>query len=113
MDWGNAVIRRVKRDTDGIIQGIEMQLHLEGDFKKTEKKITWLAASADAHGLIPATLVDFEYLITKKKIEEDEDWENFITPQTEFRTDALIDSNAAALEPGTIVQFERKGFYIL
>jgi glutamyl-tRNA synthetase len=113
MDWGNAIVRKIKRSTNGIIQGIEMQLHLEGDFKKTEKKITWLATSADAPGLVPVTLVDFDYLITKKKIEEDEDWENFITPQTEFRTDALIDSNAATLEPGTIVQFERKGFYIL
>jgi glutamyl-tRNA synthetase len=113
MDWGNAIVRKIERGANGIIKGIEMQLHLEGDFKKTEKKITWLAASADAPGLIPATLVDFDYLITKKKIEENEDWENFITPQTEFRTDALVDSNLATLEPGTIVQFERKGFYIL
>ena len=113
MDWGNAIVHKFERDADGVIQGIEMQLHLEGDFKKTEKKITWLAASADAPGLMPATLIDFDFLITKKKIEENEDWENFITPQTEFRTDALVDPNLATLEPGTIVQFERKGFYIL
>ena len=113
MDWGNAIVRKIERGANGTIIGIEMQLHLEGDFKKTEKKITWLASSADAPGLLPATLVDFDYLITKKKIEEDEDWENFITPQTEFRTDVLIDSNLATLEAGTIVQFERKGFYIL
>jgi len=113
MDWGNAIVRKIERGTGGIIHGIEMQLHLEGDFKKTEKKITWLATSADAPGLIPATLVDFDYLITKKKIEEDEDWENFITPQTEFRTDVVVDANLAALEAGAIVQFERKGFYIL
>lgn len=113
MDWGNAIVRKIERREDGIICAIEMQLHLEGDFKKTEKKITWLATSPDAPGLISATLVDFDYLITKKKIEEDEDWENFITPQTEFRTDALVDSNLATLETGAIVQFERKGFYIL
>ena len=113
MDWGNAIVGKIQRGADGAIQGIEMQLHLEGDFKKTDKKITWLAASADAPGLIPAILVDFDYLITKKKIEEDENWENFITPQTEFRTDALVDSNVATLELGTVVQFERKGFYIL
>ena len=113
MDWGNAIVHKIERGADGIIHGIEMQLHLEGDFKKTEKKITWLAATADAPGLIPATLIDFDYLITKKKIEENEDWETFITPQTEFRTEALIDSNLAPLEAGTIVQFERKGFYIL
>jgi glutamyl-tRNA synthetase len=113
MDWGNAIVHKIERGADGIIHGIEMQLHLEGDFKKTEKKITWLATSADAPGLIPVTLIDFDFLITKKKIEENEDWENFITPQTEFRTDALVDSNLATLEPGTIMQIERKGFYIL
>lgn len=113
MDWGNGIIQKIERDANGTVKGIEMQLHLEGDFKKTEKKITWLATSADAPGLIPATLVDFDYIITKKKIEEDEDWENFITPQTEFRTDVLVDSNLATLEAGTIVQFERKGYYIL
>lgn len=113
MDWGNAIVHKIERGADGVIHGIEMQLHLEGDFKKTEKKISWLAASADAPGLIPATLIDFDYLITKKKIEENENWEDFITPQTEFKTDALVDSNLATLEPGTIVQFERKGFYIL
>lgn len=113
MDWGNAIVQKIERGADGIIQGIEMQLHLDGDFKKTDKKITWLAASADAPGLIPVTLIDFDFLITKKKIEENEDWENFITPQTEFRTDALVDPNLATLECGTIVQFERKGFYIL
>lgn len=113
MDWGNAIVHKIERGADGVIHGIEMQLHLEGDFKKTEKKITWLATSADAPGLIPATLIDFDFLITKKKIEENEDWENFITPQTEFRTDALVDSNLATLEPGTIVQLERKGYYIL
>ena len=113
MDWGNAIVRTIERGADGIICAIKMQLHPEGDFKKTEKKITWLASSADAPGLISATLVDFDYLITKKKIEEDEDWENFITPRTEFRTDVVVDSNLATLETGTIVQFERKGFYIL
>ncbi|KAG8808650.1 hypothetical protein FRC19_005794 [Serendipita sp. 401] len=90
-----------------------MELHLAGDFKKTEKKITWLASSTDAPKPIHARLVDFDYLLTKKKIEEGEDWLSFVTPVTEFRKAAVVDANCAALEPGVVVQFERKGYYIL
>lgn len=113
MDWGNAIIRKINKSPSGIVENITMELHLEGDFKKTEKKITWLATSSDAPKLIAASLVDFDYLLTKKKIEEGEDWLSFVTPVTEFRKDALVDSNCATLEPGTVIQFERKGYYIL
>lgn len=37
---------------------IELELHLKGDFKKTEKKVTWL--STDGQDLIPAELYDFD-----------------------------------------------------
>lgn len=113
MDWGNAIVRTITKSSDGIVQGVEMELHLEGDFKKTEKKITWLATAPDAPKLISASLVDFDYLLTKKKIEEGEDWLSFITPVTEFRKVALVDANCGILEPGTVMQFERKGYYIL
>jgi glutamyl-tRNA synthetase len=113
MDWGNAIVRTITKSSDGVVQGVDMELHLEGDFKKTEKKITWLATSPDAPKPIAATLVDFDYLLTKKKIEEGEDWLSFITPVTEFRKDALVDSNCGILEPGIVIQFERKGYFIL
>lgn len=41
------------------------QLHLEGDFKKTKLKLTWLA---DVDSLVPLRLVDHGFLITKKKV---------------------------------------------
>jgi glutamyl-tRNA synthetase len=113
MDWGNAIVRMITKLSDGIVQGIDMELHFEGDFKKTEKKITWLATAPNAPKLISASLVDFDYLLTKKKVEEGEDWLSFVTPVTEFRKDALVDSNCGILEPGTVIQFERKGYYIL
>lgn len=51
------------------------ELHLEGDFKKTRLKLTWLAASADAPAL---ELAYFGYLLTKRKLEEDDDFEQFV-----------------------------------
>ncbi|KIK58225.1 hypothetical protein GYMLUDRAFT_262571 [Collybiopsis luxurians FD-317 M1] len=112
MDWGNAIVRSKSVDASGTITAIEMDLHLEGDFKKTKKKITWLSQSTSSHPLIPVTLLDYDYLITKKKLEENDDVKDFITPVTEFRQAGLADANVEDLKKGDYLQFERKGYYI-
>jgi glutamyl-tRNA synthetase len=113
MDWGNAFVRSAKSDTQGEISSIEMELHLEGDFRKTEKKVTWLAASTESHKLVNTVLLDYDYLITKTKLEEDDKMEDFVTPVTEFREEAFADANVLDVKKGETIQFERKGFYIL
>ena len=51
MDWGNAIVRSKEVDASGIVTSITMDLNLEGDFRKTKKKITWLAQpTAEAPG---------------------------------------------------------------
>ncbi|KAL4244909.1 class-I aminoacyl-tRNA synthetase family protein [Abortiporus biennis] len=112
MDWGNAFVRSKKVDADGKITSIEMELHLEGDFRKTKKKITWLSAPTSTHPLIDSTLLDYDYLITKKKLEENDDVKDFVTPVTEFREEVFADANVKDLKKGDIIQFERKGYYI-
>ena len=112
MDWGNAIVRSKTTDSCGMITALSMELHLEGDFKKTTKKITWLAQPTTAHPLIDATLIDYDYLITKKKLEENDDLEDFATPVTEFREPAFADANVRELKRGDIIQFERRGYYI-
>ncbi|KAK4048540.1 glutamate--tRNA ligase [Microbotryomycetes sp. JL201] len=110
MDWGNAFVRKVQGSEP--ITELQVELNLNGDFKKTKKKITWLASTPSAP-LLPVTLIDYDYLITKKKLEEDDDVKDFLTPQTEFRTDAVADYNIKYLKKGEIIQFERKGYYIV
>ncbi|OSD08417.1 glutamate-tRNA ligase [Trametes coccinea BRFM310] len=112
MDWGNAIVRSKTVNEAGVVTGIEMELHLDGDFRKTKKKITWLAQPTNEHPLVEATLLDHDYLITKKKLEENDDVKDFVTPVTEFREDALADANVRELKKGDIIQFERKGYYI-
>jgi glutamyl-tRNA synthetase len=107
MDWGNAIL---KSKSDG---ALEFDLHLEGDFKKTKKKITWLALPTPNHALVHATLLDYDYLITKKKLDEGDNVEDFVTPVTEFRTECWADANILNLKKGDILQFERKGYYIV
>lgn len=109
MDWGNVIIEKIKRDQDQIIE-IEAKLHLEGDFKKTKKKLTWL--SPDPQPLITVFLYDYDYLITKKKMEEEDNLEDCITAQSEFINEALGDAGIALLAKGDVIQLERKGFYI-
>ena len=106
MNWGNAIVRKINGSSP--ITDIELELHLEGDFKKTEKKITWLSTDQD---LVKAEAWEFEHLITKDKLEEDDDWEKFLTPDSAHKTDVLCDANVASLKVNDIIQLDRKGYY--
>ena len=118
MNWGNAIVRKkayslnplnlVKSSDQKIVNELELELHLQGDVKTTSKKITWLSTDQE---LVPITLYDFDLLITKDKLGEDDQLEDVLTPQTEFKTGALADCNVAELKKGDIVQFDRKGFF--
>jgi glutamyl-tRNA synthetase len=112
MDWGNAIVRSKTIDGSGTVTAIEMVLHLEGDFKKTKKKITWLSQSTAEHPLVSVTLLDHDYLITKKKLEEDDVLEDVVTPVSEYVQLALADANVSDLKKGDVMQFERKGYYM-
>ena len=112
MDWGNAFIRSKTTDPSGKVTAIEMELNLGGDFRKTKKKITWLSAPTSTHPLVDTTLLDYDYLITKKKLEENDDVKDYVTTESEFREEAYADANVRDLKKGDIIQFERKGYYI-
>lgn len=110
MNWGNAIVRKVSHTLlSGLqtVSAIEMELHLQGDVKKTAKKVTWLSADQE---LVPIELVDFDYLLTHDKIDDDR-WEDFINPKTETRIAAVADCNVAELKEDEIIQFDRKGFF--
>ena len=107
MNWGNAIVRKISK-SDDTVESLELELHLDGDVKKTDKKVTWLSNGQE---LVSVELVDFDYLITKDKLEEDDKLEDYLTPQTEFRSNAVADCNVAQVKVDDIIQFERKGFY--
>ena len=113
MAWGNAIVRDISRSLNPLslktVTKVELELHLQGDVKKTAKKITWLPA--EGAELVPVKLVDFDFLITKDKIEEDERVEDFLTKETEFTTEGVADAEVAKLQKEEIIEFQRKGFY--
>ena len=112
MDWGNAIIREIITDTaDGSVTSIKADLNLKGDFKKTEKKITWIANVKES--LTPCVLTTFDHLITKDKLEEGDEIENFVNKDSVSSIDAIGDINLKTLPVGSIIQFERKGYFRL
>ncbi|XP_031500951.1 glutamate--tRNA ligase, cytoplasmic [Nymphaea colorata] len=108
MDWGNAIINEIQKDQDENVTLMTGVLHLEGSVKTTKLKLTWLPETTE---LVNLSLVDLDYLITKKKLEEGEDFLDVLNPCTKRETPALGDSNMRNLKRGEILQLERKGYY--
>ncbi|KAM3417428.1 hypothetical protein BST61_g5674 [Cercospora zeina] len=118
MNWGNAIVRKkkytlnplnlVKSEENKTVSELELELHLQGDVKKTSKKVTWLSTEQE---LVPLVMYDFDYLIKKDKLEEEDDFEKSLNAETEFKTEALADCNVAELKEDDIVQFDRKGYF--
>ena len=50
-------------------------------------------------------------MITKDKLEEGDNFEDFLNPKTEFITEALADENVVALKENDIIQFDRRGYF--
>lgn len=110
MDWGNAVVESISKDGEGLVSHMHGRLHLEGSVKSTKWKLTWLP---DIPDLVPLQLVDFGHLITKKRIEEDDVFENFVNPESRFESLAWGDANMRTLQRGTVLQLERRGYFIV
>lgn len=109
MDWGNAIVEALQRDEKGTVIGLVGCLHLEGSVKSTKLKLTWLP---DFSELVNLSLIELDYLITKKKLEEDDDFVSVLNPVTQWEIQALGDPNMRNLKRGEIIQLERKGYYI-
>jgi glutamyl-tRNA synthetase len=107
MQWGNAIVKGLDKASSPITE-LQLQLHLEGDFKKTEKKITWLSENPD---LLEVELWDFDYLITKDSLDPEDNLDDFLNPNTATMSLALCDPTVKELKAGEFLQLERKGYF--
>ena len=108
MDWGNAIMQSIERDSQGNVTSIRALLHLEGDFKKTKLKLTWLPVTDD---FVSLKLTEFGYIITKPKPEEDDSISDIVNKDSKVENMAVGDMNMRSLREGDIIQLERKGYY--
>ena len=110
MNWGNCIIDDIATDASGEVTALTGRLHLEGDFRKTKLKLTWLSDIPDNTTL---QLVYYDHLITKKKIEEGDKIEDLVNPDSKKEVMALGDANCRNLQKREIIQLERKGYFIV
>lgn len=110
MKWGNAIVKRIDKEGDAIT-GMELQLHLEGDFRKTKKKVTWLAAAEEENKLALAQLWAFDYLLSKDTLSKGDRLENYLNQSSATLVEAICDASLTKLKLGDIIQLERKGFF--
>jgi len=109
INWGNAIVQKVHRNQDNSIAFLEGKTNLKGNVKTTKKKLTWLA---DDKNLVPALLVEFDYLLSVEKLDEKTEIETVLNEKTKFETEALGESLLADLKKGEIIQLTRRGFFI-
>lgn len=108
MNWGNAIVRDVVRD-GATVTRLHLELNLQGDFRRTEKKVTWLAKEGSS--LVDAELWEFDYLLTKDALGKGANLDDFLATDTATMTEVLCDANLATVAPNTIIQLERKGYF--
>jgi hypothetical protein len=78
------------------------------DFKKV-KVLTWICA--DEASTVEISLVEFGHLITKKKVEENDDVKTIVNPHSRIEYTAIGEGCMRNLRHGEIIQLERRGFF--
>lgn len=77
--WGNFFVSSIVKDEHGAVVSMEVRHDPDAqNFSKT-KKFTWLAVSKDN---VSCHLFEFGHLITKAKLGEDDDFKDFVNPNT-------------------------------
>mmetsp|Transcript_32228 Transcript_32228/g.56094 ORF Transcript_32228/g.56094 Transcript_32228/m.56094 type:complete len:897 (+) Transcript_32228:64-2754(+) len=99
--WGVINLTKVEGGLEGFFVP-------DGDVKAAKRKISWLA---DVPENIPVILTEFDNLLSKEKLEEDDKFEDFINPDTQAESEVIGDVGLKTLKEHDIIQLERRGFY--
>lgn len=108
--WGVVVCDKIVKCKDGKVEKIVGKLEPTGDPRKPKKKFHWVAKTNHETKII---LREYDQLITKAKIEDDEDPLNFVNKDSRFDSLAFGESGLKSLSKGEVIQLERMGFYIV
>lgn len=110
MKWGNITITKKDNSLDGnpVLYGNIDES--DKDFKKT-KKITWVCADPDT--TVEITLVELDHLITKKKIEENDDVKQLVNHNSRIEYTAIAEGSLRTIQRGASIQLERRGYFFI
>lgn len=101
----SGVVKITKINSDGSLEG---EYDPDGDFKASKRKLSWIANVPNNPTVV---LTEFDYLVTKEKLEEGDKFEDYVNPTTIATTKAVGDAGLKSLQKGEIIQLERRGFY--
>ncbi len=108
--WGNSLVTKVEKEGD-VIKSISVKLTPEDlNFKKT-KVVHWVPLADNTNAKV--LLVEYDHLITVKKMEEDTKVEDVVNTKSRFETIAFAECEILNLKKGDFVQLERRGYYYI
>nr|ANB27659.1 glutamyl-tRNA synthetase [Perkinsela sp. SMB-60] len=120
MDWGNAFISNIEYNmVDGQPDKARgpvrcsAKLHLEGDFKTTKYKLSWLVRDAPS---LPIKCVEFDHLLRVKKFDSGmstEEFLNSVNTKSMYSQTLIGEMAFSNVQKGQTLQVERRGFYIV
>merc|ERR1712217_809069 len=108
---GCVIVDKVDKDKSGKVTGMTGRVNADGNPKDTKKKIHWVG-KLDKQ-VTPIILREFDHLVTKAKIEDDDKIEDLINPQSVVDTVAIGDPLLKTLKQGDKMQLERRGYFIV
>lgn len=108
--WSNAIIRKKNLRADGSIESIDAELNRGGDFTATKNRICWVASGPGAQPT-PIEAVEYDFLITKSKLEEGDNVDEFLNPVTMAVTPMLGEAALAGAKEDQVLQLERRAYY--
>lgn len=102
LHWSNAVVLS-RRIEGGAVKEMEVALRPEGDVRCTEHRVHWVSAL----GSVSVALVEYGNLTAG----DSEDLDELFNEHSKTSEECLAESAVAGVEEGTVLQFERRGFY--
>eukprot|EP01054_Gregarina_sp_Poly1_P000513 Gregarina_sp_Poly_1__512@NODE_1123_length_5018_cov_98_055948_g777_i0_p1_GENE_NODE_1123_length_5018_cov_98_055948_g777_i0NODE_1123_length_5018_cov_98_055948_g777_i0_p1_ORF_typecomplete_len738_score103_82tRNAsynt_1c/PF00749_21/2_1e80tRNAsynt_1c_C/PF03950_18/1_1e34GST_C/PF00043_25/0_00066tRNAsynt_1/PF00133_22/0_11_NODE_1123_length_5018_cov_98_055948_g777_i027634976 len=106
MRYGNVILDTIDRDASGEVLSVKGHSHLEGDVKKTRKKMHWIPGMNQFRFV----LREYDHIITKRKPEEGDSMEDIVNRNSCHDTDCVGEPLMSNLQEGDILQLERRGF---
>ena len=110
MKWGNVTISKIETGADGNPVLFGTVDEADKDFKKT-KKITWVCA--DPETTVEITLTEFDHLISKKKVEENDDVKQLVNHNSKIEYTAIAEGALRTIQRGVSIQLERRGYFFV
>lgn len=84
----------------------------DGNVKTAKRKLSWMAKndSTSCHH-ISISLTEFDNIISKDKLEEGDDFKDYINPNTMATSKLVGDASLKLVQQGEIIQLERRGYF--